>query len=91
MRGNCKAGKGRFIVHLLLRIAAGGILVTLLWNWLMPSLFALKEISLLQGFGILLLSKILFSGFHGCGLKHRHAHLACCREQVTTEEHESRK
>jgi len=91
MRGNCKAGKGRFIVHLLLRIVAGTILVTLLWNWLMPSLFGLKEISLLQGFGVLILSKILFSGFHGCGLKHRHAPMGFCREPATMEEHESQK
>jgi hypothetical protein len=42
-----------------------GWLVMLLWNWLMPSLFGIKEITYWQAFGITILAKILFSGFHG--------------------------
>lgn len=34
--------------------------VWLLWNWLMPTIFSLPEISLLQTLGIMLLSAILF-------------------------------
>ncbi len=39
-------------------------LVFLLWNWLMPAIFGLPAITIFQAFGILLLSKILFMGFH---------------------------
>lgn len=35
--------------------------VKLLWNWLMPELFGLKEITIFQALGICLLSNILFS------------------------------
>jgi hypothetical protein len=31
-----------------------------LWNWLMPDIFGLKEISFMQAFGINILSGILF-------------------------------
>ena len=37
--------------------------VMLLWNWLLPPLLGLPEITLLQGFGLLLLGKLLFGGF----------------------------
>ena len=40
------------------------LLVLLLWNWLMPVIFGLPAISIFQAFGLLLLSKILFFGFH---------------------------
>ncbi len=40
-----------------------GYIVKLLWNWLMPDLFGLKQITYLQGVGILILGKIIFSGF----------------------------
>ncbi|MBU1076726.1 MAG: hypothetical protein KKH98_05495 [Spirochaetes bacterium] len=40
-----------------------GLAVKLLWNWLMPSLFGLKMITYWQAFGIVILAKILFSGF----------------------------
>lgn len=40
-----------------------GLLVMLLWNWLMPLLFGLKEITYWQAFGIVLLAKLLFGGF----------------------------
>ena len=39
-----------------------GWIVMLLWNWLMPSLFGLASISYWQGFGIVVLAKILFGG-----------------------------
>ena len=32
-----------------------------LWNWLMPVIFKLPEITIWQAFGITLLSRILFS------------------------------
>ena len=42
----------------------GGI-VMLLWNALMPDLFHLPLINFWQALGLLLLAKILFSGFRG--------------------------
>jgi hypothetical protein len=36
-----------------------GFPVMLLWNWLMPLIFGLKKISILQSIGLVLLSEIL--------------------------------
>ncbi len=36
-----------------------------LWNAILPAVIGVKAISLWQSMGILLLSKILFGGFHG--------------------------
>jgi len=51
------------IVALLLFIAAGGEIVKLLWNWLLPPLLALPQITFWQGLGVLALCRILFGGF----------------------------
>lgn len=40
-----------------------GLLVKVLWNWLMPTLFNLPLISYWQAFGLLILAKLLFGGF----------------------------
>jgi hypothetical protein len=37
-----------------------GILVQLLWNWLMPEIFGLGRITILQGIGLLVLARLLF-------------------------------
>ncbi len=57
----------KFITTSLILIWFGLVLVVLcslpvmwLWNWLMPVIFGLGKISLMQAFGILLLSTILF-------------------------------
>jgi hypothetical protein len=42
-----------------------GFLVMGLWNWLVPTVFGWHEITFWQALGILVLSKILFGGFHG--------------------------
>jgi hypothetical protein len=49
----------------------------LLWNWLMPMIFNLTMLTFWQTMGLLVLSKIIFSGFgrKGCGCKgHRGGH-----------------
>ena len=47
-------------------IAALGGVVMLLWNWLVPTLFAgAQTLGYWQALGLLLLSKILFGGFRG--------------------------
>ncbi len=48
-----------------------GIVVQWLWNWLMPEIFGLKEISYWQAFGLLFLGRLLFGGF---GKHHRPSH-----------------
>ncbi len=40
-----------------------GLVVKILWNWLMPALFGLGVITFWQAFGIVLLAKLLFGGF----------------------------
>ena len=39
-----------------------GFIVRALWNWLMPSIFGLGEITYWQAWGLVLLSHILFKG-----------------------------
>jgi len=39
-----------------------GLFVRLLWNWLMPELFGLAEITYWQAVGLLILSHLLFKG-----------------------------
>jgi len=49
-------------------IAVIAWVVMLLWNALLPSLFAgVSPVGYWQALGLLLLSKILFGGFHGRG------------------------
>jgi hypothetical protein len=44
---------------------AFGYFVMLLWNWLMPILFGLPEITYWMAFGIVILGKLIFGGFGG--------------------------
>lgn len=41
-----------------------GFIVMLLWNWLMPAIFGLVEITYIQAWGLVLLSHILFKSGH---------------------------
>lgn len=45
-----------------------------LWNWLMPSIFNIREITLLETIGLLVLSKILFGSFRGKRCCHGNKH-----------------
>ena len=49
----------------VLAVAVFGFVVMSLWNWLAPALFGLRSITFWQALGLLILSKILFGGFHG--------------------------
>ena len=53
----------------LMFIAAISLVLMLLWNSLLPVLFGIKAIDYLQAIGLLILSKILFSGV---GMRHSH-------------------
>lgn len=50
-----------------LAIFGFGYITMQLWNWLMPDIFGLKEITYWQALGLLVLGKILFSSFGGKG------------------------
>ena len=54
-----------FILLAIIGIFAFGSIVMLLWNALMPVIFHLPLIGFWQALGLLLLTKILFSGFRG--------------------------
>lgn len=62
-----------FAAVIALAIFGFGYITMHLWNWLMPEIFGLKMITYWQAMGLLVLGKILFSGFggkgrhHGCG------------------------
>ena len=56
-------------------IAVGGGIVMLLWNWLLPPLFGWPQITIWQGFGLLVLCRILFGGLSGGG-GHRPRHFS---------------
>ena len=66
-------------ILIALFVLIGGGLVMLLWNWLLPPLFGWPQITLLQGFGLLALSRILFGGFGkgGGGGPGHHKHQMC--------------
>jgi hypothetical protein len=51
----------------LLFVAIGGVIVQLLWNWLLPPLFGWSVITFWQALGLLALCRILFGGLgmHG--------------------------
>jgi hypothetical protein len=69
-------------------IALGGWAVMLLWNWLAPALFGLREIHFWQAVGLLALCRILFGGLGG---HHRPNHRRRMRErfeELTPEERE---
>lgn len=72
-------------------IAAGGMAVQLLWNWLLPTLFGWRPLTFWQALGLLALCRILFGGFglagggHRSGLRRR---MAERWDQMTPEERE---
>jgi len=53
-------------------IALFGLIVMLLWNWLMPAIFGLTVITFWQALGLLILSWILLGGIRGARGYRRH-------------------
>lgn len=74
----------------ILAVAVFGFVVMSLWNWLMPALFGLRLITFWQALGLLILSKILFGGFHRGGGRDRRWRRRMRErwEQMTPEERE---
>ena len=73
-----------------LAVAALGFVVMSLWNGLLPPLFGFKTIRFWQALGLLVLSRILFGGFHGRhgGSFRRRQRLIQRWESMTPEERE---
>jgi hypothetical protein len=78
------------IVGMAAFIWIGGELVMHLWNWLAPTLFGFRQISIWQAVGLLALCRILVGGF-GCGGGQRSGMRRKMRdrwEQMTPDERE---
>jgi len=78
------------IVGIALFITLGGAVVQYLWNWLLPSLFGLRQITFWEALGILALCRILFGGFgmHGSRRSGPSRRMAERWQQMTPEEQE---
>lgn len=74
-------------VMVIALLALVSCVVMLLWNLLMPALFALPALSFAQAAGLLVLTRILFGGFHGRGFGGRRA-MRERWESMTDEERE---
>ena len=54
-----------FLTFFIVITLVVGLVVMGLWNAILPAVLGIKTITFIQALGILLLSKILFGGFHG--------------------------
>jgi hypothetical protein len=61
------------ILGIVIFTAIGGEVVMLLWNWLAPTLFGLRQVTFWQAIGLLALCRILFGGFGLGGGGHRNS------------------
>lgn len=80
----------KFIVLAMAAVALFGFFTMHLWNWLMPVLFGWKLLTFWQAVGLVVLSRILFGGFHrrfGSGMHWRYRMMERW-EQMTPEERE---
>ncbi len=71
-------------------VGVGGVVVMQLWNWLLPPLFGWREVTFWQALGILALSRILFGGLGGHGVRRSNSRRRTAErwEQLTPEERE---
>jgi hypothetical protein len=72
MKRNWVARGVKFAVFAVVFVAVFGFVVMSLWNALIPALFGGHVITFWQAVGLLVLSKILFGGFHGGPGRHLH-------------------
>ncbi len=74
----------------VLFVAVGGVVVMLLWNWLLPPLFALPRVGFWQALGLLALARILFGslGMGGGSRGRSHRRHAERWAELTPEERE---
>jgi len=81
------------IVGVLAFMAIGSAVVMALWNWLLPPLFGLHQITFWQAVGMLVLSRLLFGGWGRHGFRPNFRHRMRQRwserwERMTPEERE---
>ena len=78
----------KFAFFAALFITGFGFVVMRLWNWLMPAIFGWHGINFWQAVGLLVLSKLLFGGFHGRAGRHMYWRRRMIErwEQMTPEE-----
>ena len=62
----------KMIVFAIAGITAMTAIVMWTWNWLVPELFHGPLITFYQAIGLLILSRLLFRGFHGMGNRGMH-------------------
>ena len=60
MHGRCGKSWYKFVLMAVAGIAVAGLVVMALWNWLVPVLFGLQQISFLQALGLLVFGRLLF-------------------------------
>ena len=74
----------------LIAVGIVSFAVMVLWNTLLPNIFAVKAITFWQALGLLVLSKLLFGGFrpYGNGGGHWRRRMVERWEQMTPEERE---
>lgn len=65
MRNKFKGKIALVIVFIVAMFFAVSLIVMGLWNHILPDILGVKAITFWQAMGILVLSKILFGGFHG--------------------------
>jgi hypothetical protein len=80
----------KFAVIGVLAVAVFTFVVMSLWNWIVPPVVGWHPITFWQALGLLVLSKILFGGFHGGPRRHMHWRRRMMErwEQMTPEERE---
>lgn len=71
MKHTFKRYKFLFILFPVAILFAVSGIVMWLWNMLLPEIIGVKAVTFWQAMGILVLSKILFGGFHGKSCKHK--------------------
>ena len=62
---------GMFILFGVAALTVFSLIIMTLWNAILPAVIHVSAINFWQALGILILSKILFSGFRGRGWHHR--------------------
>lgn len=69
----CRARYCFMLPMMILGLFAISGIVSLLWNWIIPSISTLTAITYWQAMGLFVLCRILFGGFRFGFRKHRHA------------------
>ena len=80
------------IILVLVAVAAFGGIVMSLWNWIIPTIFTnANTISYFHALGLLVLSRILFGGFHGRGRWHQYKHMQRWHQMTDAEKEKFKK